>query len=315
MPDEREASMAWLTAVMRSELPVREGPYALGLAGDGEVAVHDGRHLGLRVRLVTPAEPMGIERTVALLPADGSVDRARGEAFLRAWCFALRRAFRDLATSALPDAPRFTAADLGTASTWTSLARRRSLTDRDAFDAALAERRHFGRFFAITPTVAGAALERVYAVLTEKPPVLKCETMVLRALTTPWNDDHPTPGPSRGGVRVHFSGVVAAFELSLVDESGVRERKQQELEVAPAEHLHDLARVEAFLRAWREVLPEHVRRLAPDEVAFAMPHNLYDAAVLSTPRAVTRADFRAAFERRWQFRERDALRARNTSRG
>ncbi len=314
MTSERDALAAWLAAVLRTELPVREGPFEVApspapdarTGGEGETWC-DGRHVGVRVRVRSPSQPDAV-RAVALVPVEHAADRARAEGFVRAWCAVVRHALRDLASSALPDAPAFTAADLGQPWALASLLARKSLETREEFVAALSDRKHFGRYFAIPPTVAGAALERVHAVLTERPPLLRTDAMALRALTTPWNDDHPPPGPSRGGVRVHWSGVVAALELTLLDDGSVRDRKQQEIELVPGESLGDLDRVEAYLRGWRDALPEHASLIAPDEVPFTMPHDLACPAVLASHRATTRDDFRAAFARRWQFRERHALR-------
>lgn len=313
---------AWIAAVLRTELPIREGafvvaPCARPDASEREpawphAAWSDAGYVGVRVRLRTAGAPRDVCRTVGLVPHACLDDRRRAEAFVRAWCAVLRRAMRDLSTSALPDAPTFTPADLGEPWVFAKLLRRSGLATRDDFVDALSDRKHFGRFFAIAPSVAGAALERTCAALYEKPPLLSSRLMIVRALTTPWNDD-PPPGPSRGGIRVHWSGVVVALELSLLDDVGVRDSKQQEIEMVPAEHLDDLDRVDAYLRAWREALPEHVRLIAPDEVASTIPRDLVCPDVLSTARAVTRDDFAAAFARRWQFVERRALRARDVT--
>lgn len=310
---------AWIAAVLRTELPIREGrfivaPWARPEAGEREplwpqAAWSDAHSVGVRLRVRSPGSPREEFRCLGLVPRECLDDRRRAEAFVRAWCVVLRRALRDLAASALPDAPGFTAADLGEAWVYAKLLKRKALSTRDDFIDALSERKLFGRFFAIPPSVAGAGLERVCAVLYDTPPLLASRAMVLRALTTPWNDD-PPPGPSRGGIRVHWAGVVVAFELNLLDDVGVRDSKQQEIEMVPAEHLDDLDRVEAYLRAWRDALPEHAQLIAPDEVASTIPRDLVCPEVLTTKRAVTREDFAAAIARRWQFVERRALRAR-----
>jgi hypothetical protein len=310
---------AWIAAVLRTELPIREGAFVVAPCARPDAterepawplaAWSDAGYVGVRVRLRTVGAPRDVCRELGLVPRACLDDRRRAEAFVRAWCAVLRRALRDLSTSALPDAPSFTPADLGEPWVFAKLLRRSALSTRDDFVEALSERRHFGRFFAIPPSVAGAALERTCEVLYDAPPLLSSRLMILRALTTPWNDD-PPPGPSRGGVRVHWCGVVVALELSLLDDAGVRDSKQQEIEMAPAAHLHDLDRVEAYLRAWRDVLPEHARLIAPDEVASTIPGDLVCPDVLSTARAFTRDDFAAAFARRWQIAERRALRAR-----
>lgn len=318
MTTDREAHEAWLSSLLCDELPMREGRYALTpWPRDGTDAAPpwpqsawcDDRFVGVRVRLKTPASPAETCCVVNLVPVSLLDERCRAEAFVKAWCAVLRRALRDLATSALPDAPTLTADDLGAGWVHAAILKRKGLSTRDDFAAVLSDRKHLGRFFAIPPGVAGAGLERVHAVLTEKPPLLKTESMILRALDTPWNDDVPPPGPSRGGVRVHWTGVVAAFELSLLDASGGRDNRQQEIELVPGEFLDDMARVEAYLRAWRDSLAEHARLIAPDEVPFTMPHDLACPAVLATPRTSTRDEFRVAFARRWQFAARHALRA------
>lgn len=318
MTTDREADEAWLTSVLRDEPPIREGRFSLApwtrepappSAPWRSAVWSDARFVGARVRLRTPQSEAGVCREVPLVPTSHAYDRGRGEAFVRAWFAVVRRALRDLATSALPDAPVFTAEDLGKGWFHASLFQRKRLETRDDFESVLSERAHLGRFFAIAPVAAGAGLERVHAVLTEKPALLKTPSLLMRALDTPWNDDAPPPGPSRGGVRVHWTGVVVAFELSLIDPSGARDNRQQEIEMVPGEFLDDIARVEAYLRAWRDVLPEHAALFAPDEVPFTLPHDLVCPAILATPRTATRDDFRVAFARRWQFAARRALRA------
>jgi hypothetical protein len=317
MTTDREADEAWLASVLREELPMREGRYALtpwpreGAAATAplpQCVWSDDRFVGVRLRLRAPTEASEVCRAVPLVARSKCGDRRRAEHFVKAWCSVLRRALRDLATSALPDAPRFTVDDLGEGWVHAAILQRKRLETRDDFAAVLSERKHLGRFFAIPPAAAGAGLELVHAVLFEKSPILKSDTMLFRALDTPWNDDVPPPGPSRGGVRVHWSGVVAAFELTLLGANGARDTRQEEIELVPGEFLDDIARVETCLRAWRDVLAEHASLIAPDELPFTMPHELTAPEVLATPRAVTRDDFRLAFARRWHFAARQAQR-------
>lgn len=306
MPD-RESPAAWLASVLRSEMPIVEGPMAVAPCAPeqgGEAVRCDASSVVVCLR-VRGSDPAAAETTrdLALVPLARAKDRARAEAFVRAWCEAVRRALRALARAPLPDPPPFGVADLGHPPTLASILGRERLHTRDDFLAALLAPKLFGRYFTVTLAVAEAAVARVHDVLVEAPPVLQTPSLLLRALTTSWNDD-PPPGPSRGGVRARHSGVVAGFELSLLDQGVARDSKQQELEVVPADALGDLDRVEAGLRGWRDALPAHAALFEPDEIPHTMPHDLVSSAAFADARAATREEFREAWARHWHFAER-----------
>lgn len=304
MPNDRDTPAAWLAAALRTELPLQEGPYALAFADTS----CDGAHVTASLRLTAPPRPEdppydappAHPRELPLLGVAHLADRPRAEAFVRAWCASVRRALRDLTTSPLPDPPWFGPMDLGNPVALAATLADASLRTVDDFTLAFAARKHLGRFFATPAPLADAALALVHGVLMEAPPILETRTLLLRALTTPWNDD-PPPGPSHGGVRVRYAGVVAAFELSILADGTPRDSKQQELELVPAEHLDDLPRVEAYLRAWRDVLPEHTSFFTVDDLELVMPHDLFHPGVLTLRRAKDRDDFRRAFAKRWEF--------------
>jgi hypothetical protein len=307
VPHERDTLAAWLAATLGSELPLREGPYTLELLG----TACDGVHLTATLRLTAPPRPEDPPyeppsphvRELALLDVSHAADRVRAGAFVRAWAASVRRALHDLTTSPLPDPPWFGPLDLGNPAALAGTLHDTTLVTHDDFLRAFAARKHPGRFFALPISVAEAALDLVHEVVTEQPPFLETDRVLLRALTTPWNDD-PPPGPSRGGVRVHYGGVVAAFELSVLTEGTIRDSKQQELELVTSEHLDDLPRVEAYLRAWRDVLPEHASLFTVDDLELIMPHDLVLPEVLSLKRARRREDFQRAFAKRWAFEAR-----------
>ncbi len=307
MPNDRDSLAAWLGATLRAELPLQVGPYALALAD----TACDGAHVTASLRLTAPARPEDPPydappphaRDLSLVTVAHASDRPRVESFVRAWCASVRRALHDLTTSSLPDPPWFGPMDLGNPVALAATLADPSLRTVDDFAAAFAARKHLGRFYATSAARADEALALVHDVLMEAPPILETRTLLLRALTTPWNDD-PPPGPSRGGVRVRYAGVVAAFELSVLADGTPRDSKQQELELVPAEHLDDLPRVEAYLRAWRDVLPEHTSYFTVDDLELVMPHDLFHPGVLTLRRAQTREDFHRAFAKRWDFEAR-----------
>jgi hypothetical protein len=302
--NERDPLAAWLATTLRAEIPFTEGPYTLALVGTS----CDGAHVHASLRLTAPARaedspyepPAPHARDLALLEVATASDRPRAEAFVRAWARSLRRTLRELTASALPDPPWFGPMDLGNPVALAATQHDATLATLDDFLTAFAARKHFGRFAAIPPARAAAALTLVHDLITATPPFLQTDRILLRALTTPWNDD-PPPGPSRGGVRVRYEGVVAAFELSVVAGGTPRDSKQQELELVPAEHLDDLDRVDAYLRAWRDVLPEHTALFTVDDLELVMPHDLVNPAVLTLKRARRREDFHRAFAKRWSF--------------
>ncbi|MFO0606161.1 MAG: hypothetical protein U0324_23505 [Polyangiales bacterium] len=304
MSDARDTPESWLASTLRAELPLTEGPYALALTGTS----CDGAHVAASLRLTSPPRPEDPPyepppphaRELALLDVAHAANRARAGAFVRAWAASVRRALHDLTTSPLPDPPWFGPMDLGNPAALAATLHDAALVTYEDFLGAFAARKHLGRFFALTADVAGAALALVHEVVTERPPFVETDRILLRALTTPWNDD-PPPGPSRGGVRVRYGGVVAAFELSVLAGGTARDSKQQELELVGAEHLDDLPRVEAYLRAWRDVLPEHASLFTVDDLELVMPHDLVLPDVLSLKRARRREDFLRAFAKRWSF--------------
>lgn len=306
MPD-RESAAAWLASVLRAEMPLSEGALAVAPSAPERGASPvwcDASNVVVRLRVQgTDRDAVETARELPLVPLSRVKDQARAEAFVRAWCEAVRRALGALAKAPLPDPPPFGVADLGHPPTLAAILGRERLHTRDDFLAALLAPRLFGRYFTVSYAVAEAAVARVHDVLVEAPPLLQTPSLRLRALTTSWNDD-PPPGPSRGGVRARHSGVVAGFELSILDEGVARDSKQQELEVVPADALGDLDRVEAGLRAWRDTLPAHAALFEPDEILHTMPHDLVSSAAFADARTVTREEFREAWAKRWYFAER-----------
>jgi hypothetical protein len=307
MTTDRVALVAWLTALLDTELPLRGGQYFLEFAPETAAVTVEGNNLCVHLRLCSP-HVVGL-RALSLLSLVRAEESSRAEAFVRGWCAALRRVFSDLSTSSFPEAPSFTVTDLGYAATLASILNRTALKHARDFEEALLEWRIYGRFCAMPPTLADAALERVHAVIADQPPLVKNDVLVLRALTVPW-DDPPPPGPSRGGARVHYSGVVAALEIVFPNAQFVKAPRQQEIEFVTTEHLGDLDRVEAYLRAWRACLAEHAELYSPSEAVHLFPQDLTCAIVLSVQKAKTVDDFRDAIAKRWQFRERAKLRRR-----
>jgi hypothetical protein len=304
----------WLASVLRSELPIRQAPRTLSL--DARAGTWcEGAYVGATLVLRAPNDPAlpfgvdlaaGVSCRVHFATREGLRDRARSEAYVRAWCAVVRRALRDLATSDLPDAPLLEPGALTAHAVW-AVSQRTALRTLDDFTNALSGVKALGRFLAIAPARATAALDCVHTIVNESPPLLETPTLRLTTLTTPWNDE-PPPGPSRGGVRVHYGGVVVAIELCTLLDDVIVDRKQQEIELCAAEHLGDLARVEHYLRAWREVLPEHAALFRDSEIDYVMPHDLAAPEVLGTRRAKTREHFCAAFARHWHFTARKGAR-------
>lgn len=317
--DERLALARWAEAVIAAELPIEEGRFALALVEPGAdlsaeiaggqwsgAAFCDGRAVGASLRFIgteslcDPLNPTAARYdVVARLFSVGRMgDRTRAAALVRAWATVLRRVFQDLSHSPYPDAPWLAPSEIARAEHHDRLLARAETVE--GFVEALCGPKLYGRFFAPPAGLVRAGLERVHAVVNESPPLLDARGVTLRTLETPWNDEDPV-GPFKGGARGRHVGLVVGFELSVREDGALRDLKQQEVDMVPGAALGDLDRVEAYLRAWRDVLPEHVTLLSPAEVETLMPHELVAPDVLSLKRARTREDFRRAFAQRWHF--------------
>lgn len=317
--DERLALARWAETVIAAELPIEEGRYALALAEpDADACAEvggaawsgaafcDGRVVGASLRFVgteslgDPLNPTAARYNLItrLFSVARMGDRTRAAAFVRAWAIVLRRVFQDLSRNPYPDAPWLAPSEPGRTDQHDRLLTRAETVE--SFVEALCGPKLYGRFFAPPAGLMRAALERVHAVVTESPPILDARGITLRALETPWNDEDPI-GPFKGGVRGRHVGLVVGLELSVREDGALRDLKQQEVDMVPGASLGDLDRVEAYLRAWRDVLTEHVTLLSAGEIEALMPHDLVAPDVLSLKRARTREDFRKALAQRWHF--------------
>jgi hypothetical protein len=261
-------------------LSVREAPEERGLTVEEN---------GVWAHLELSGGEETIDGFICLASPDLMGDADRLEAFFRAWADAVGEVLDNSSPEALAGL------SIPSLVQW-KLLRKTRLRDREDFLRALLAPEALGRFLPL-PSARDAkgrsVLEAAREVLAEVLPIEAGPASLQAAL---YAEDDPWQRAvfEKPGVGTFVTLQLVTWDIKGPDERSIRDIREQELCLLPAEAYEEPDRIEPFVRGAAAALQEVFEQISVEALDSLLPHDLVDSRVLGLRRARTADDYKAA---------------------